>query len=126
MQQAHSILILDSDEVFMQKMQKNLQSKGFVVVTATNPENVLLPPHCTPHLILCDMSLMLQYDTEFFRQLRFKYSQPTTQIIMMSWHCTLYDIRYALKVGAHDCIAKSISVETLGMAIEARLQSKVR
>jgi ActR/RegA family two-component response regulator len=125
-QKAHSLLILDSDEIFMLKMQKSLQSKGFVVMTATAPEKVSIPSQCIPRLILCDMSLVLQYDTEFFRRLQFKHSRPSTEIIMMSWHCTLYDIRYALKMGAHDCIAKSVSVDTIAMAIEARLQGIAR
>lgn len=116
-----TVLIIDKNADFVRTAREMLVQKGYRVLSAST-----LAETCyagtKPDLILCDMSLALNQAGVSLKQLRIRLAHKRVPVLLMSWHGTLHDIRYALKIGADDCIAKSMSLEMLGMAVDARLQ----
>lgn len=119
-----TVVIIDENVSFTSTIRAVLQEKGFTVYTAKTPAEACYAIGFKPQMILCDMHLAVRKGIVPLKQMRFRSVQHTIEIVLMSLHATLYDIRYALKIGADDCLAKSSAPEIIALAIEARLQQK--
>jgi two-component system KDP operon response regulator KdpE len=120
--QQKTVVIIDENPDFVRSVRDRLFQKGYNVVTATSPSKALSCAGCTPDLILCDMGLALRYGISTLQEIRKHEPSKRFSVVLVSWHGTLHDIRFALKIGADDCLPKLLSAETMAKLIDTRLQ----
>jgi DNA-binding response OmpR family regulator len=73
-----------------------------------------------PHIILCHLAVA----STLQKMLMPMYEQTTIRpdILLMSKEASMQDIRYAMKIGADDCLAQSTVPEMVAATIEARIR----
>ena len=73
---SHLLLIADDDPLVLKMVQKELEAKGFRVVTATNGQAVLrIAKQAKPDLIVLDVAMPMTTGLKAFESLR---AQPET------------------------------------------------
>ena len=120
--QKKTVLIIDNNANFVSCLREVLTRKGYSVFAASHPTEACYAAGKKPDLILCDIGLAFGQGITILKQMRLRIAQKRVSIVLTSWHGTLYDIRYAIKIGADDCIAKTTSQERLATLIDTRLQ----
>lgn len=107
-----SILLVDDDEPYLRVFGRALQRAGFDVSTATSIGNVktvlqALNPDCA----IVDLHLGTESGFEVIEHLRTQ--QPQTKVILLSGYISPTMAARAIRLGAVDCLAKPIDVETV-------------
>lgn len=118
------ILLMDSDIDFLMLLEQCLRAEGYSTVhITTSHEASGFAPLFLPDLILCSVS-MASYLLEVLSKIRVHRPAVIPKVLVLSNHGTLEDIRYAMKLGADDCISKTVSPEIIILAIEALFDAK--
>lgn len=116
-----TLLVIDENPDFIGTIRTIFVKKGYTVLSASNTYEACYAVGKKPDVILCDMALALRHGIATLKQIRLRLAHKRIPIVLMSWHATLHDIRYALKIGADDCIAKTDPQERLVTFIDTHL-----
>jgi len=122
-----SILVVDDDPGFCRTLQDILQSRGYVVETEVDEDNVLKHFDKTYQLVvILDMKLRKTSGIDVMQQIRAKY--PTKPVILVTGakEDMADSIAQGLRIGAHTCIYKPLETEVLFNAINEITRKKIQ
>jgi two-component system response regulator RegA len=117
--QALSLLLVDEDRAFTQRMGRALELRGFVVRTAeTVSQATAALMEQTPDCVVVDIRLSDGSGLDVIARL--KAMRPEARGIVVTGHGSIATAVAAVKLGAHDFLAKPADVAS----IEASLRSE--
>ncbi|MHB1687224.1 MAG: response regulator transcription factor [Ignavibacteriaceae bacterium] len=120
------IAIIDDDPDILDASSLVLNSKGFKVITATNPEDgYKIVKENSPDLIILDV-MMNEPDDGFFLAQKFRKEKINTPIIMYTSVSKSIGMDFGVNelVPVNEFIEKPISPDQLIEKVEALLKSK--
>jgi DNA-binding response OmpR family regulator len=119
-----SILLLDTDSDFVLLVEQYLRMEGYFTqrITTINDAKSFVPLSA-PNIILCSVALAPFLD-EVIKKIRELHTEVVPKVVILSNHGTIEDTRYAMKLGADDCIPKLVSPEFIVLVIESILNRK--
>lgn len=120
------IAIIDDDPDILDASSLVLKSKGFDVVTATNPvDGYQIVAERNPNLIILDV-MMDEPDDGFFLAQKFRKNGITTPILMYTSVSKAIGLEFGKSemVPVDDFVEKPISPEELVKKVEGLLQKK--
>ncbi|KUO61578.1 response regulator receiver protein [bacterium BRH_c32] len=120
------IAIIDDDPDILDASSLVLKSKGFDVVTATNPvDGYQIVTERNPNLIILDV-MMDEPDDGFFLAQKFRKNGITTPILMYTSVSKAIGLEFGKSdmVPVDDFVEKPISPEELVKKVESLLQKK--
>ena len=120
------IAIIDDDPDILEASSLVLKSKGFDVVTATNPvDGYQIVTERNPNLIILDV-MMDEPDDGFFLAQKFRKNGITTPILMYTSVSKAIGLEFGKSemVPVDDFVEKPISPEELVNKVEGLLQKK--
>jgi two-component system response regulator RegA len=117
--QALSLLLVDEDRAFTQRLARALETRGFVVRTAdsVSQATAALMEHA-PDYVVVDIRLADGSGLDVIARL--KAMRPEARGIVVTGHGSIATAVAAVKLGAHDFLAKPADVAS----IEASLRSE--
>jgi DNA-binding response OmpR family regulator len=121
------IAIIDDDPDILDASSLVLTSKGYKVITATNPDDgYKIVKENTPDLIILDV-MMNEPDDGFFLAQKFRREKIDTPIIMYTSVSKSFGMDYGVNemVPVDEFVEKPISPEQLIEKVEKLLQAKV-
>ena len=121
------IAIIDDDPDILDASSLVLTSKGYKVLTASNPEDgYKIVKENTPDLIILDV-MMNEPDDGFFLAQKFRREKIDTPIIMYTSVSKSFGMDYGVNemVPVDEFVEKPISPEQLIEKVEKLLQAKV-
>lgn len=119
-----SILLLDTDTDYLLELEQYLKMQGYFtqhIVTVDDLKNFLLS--FLPDVIVCSITIA-PYLRDIKEKIRGFSTETIPKVLILSNHGAIEDIRYAMKIGANDCISKTVSPEFIVYVIEAMLETK--
>jgi len=109
-----TILIAESDEIIEEMLSRQLQSRGFEVITASDGKRAVdLATHYGPDLIVMDLSLPAMDGWTAARAIKTAPETTMIPIIAVTAHAMIGDREKALAAGCDDYDTKPIDFERL-------------
>jgi len=121
------IAVIDDDPDILDASSLVLTSKGYKVITASNPDDgYKIVKENTPDLIILDV-MMNEPDDGFFLAQKFRREKINTPIIMYTSVSKSFGMEYGVNelVPVNEFVEKPISPEQLIEKVEKLLQAKV-
>ena len=106
------ILIVDDDDINSEMLLKRITKRGFSVARVNSGREALsYLENYRPKIILLDILMPDMTGIEALVEIRKKYSQLETSVIMVTAKSEVSDIVEALKCGANDYIQKPVNID---------------
>jgi CheY-like chemotaxis protein len=120
------ILIIEDDNDVRELLEEILITSGYKVIPATDALHAfeLLNSGPTPDLIISDIMMPGKTGTEFFQELRERYSYLHIPFIFLTAKSDDSDCRDGMNMGADDYLKKPFKTKDLLRSIELRLMKK--
>jgi PAS domain S-box-containing protein len=117
------ILVVDDDQSLRENIAMLLRKRGYVVLEAADGlEGMALALAQRPSLVLSDVNMAGQNGFEFLKELRAHPETSAIPVIMMTGDRQENNARFSMEHGADDYLQKPFSMETVLVAVRARLQ----
>lgn len=114
---APTLLIVDDDEIFRDRLGRALERRGYVVRLAADPEAALpLAQRESPELALVDLRMGEASGLELLRDL--KAIDPTTKVVMLTGYGSIATAIEAMRLGAHHYLSKPADADDVIAAFE--------
>jgi len=114
---ARSILIVDDDDVFRQRLARAFERRGFAVQQAADYNTaVVMAKDDSPELAVVDVRMPGRSGLELVRDL--KATDPTTRIVMLTGYGSIATAIDAVRLGADYYVAKPAGVDDILAAFE--------
>ena len=127
LQTAASILVVDPEECVAPVISPPLARQGFDVNMAENVgEARALLQKSVPDVILCRMDLPIENGLDFCAELRSQPATRNTPVILLLEKQNRNAIRFGLRAGAMDVLAKPVDIEGLVLKINRLLDQRPR
>jgi two-component system response regulator RegA len=111
-----SILVVDDDGFFRERLARALRSRGHDVVAAGSAEEAeLLPPGWEPHAAVLDLRLPGADGLECLRRLKDKY--PPVRVVMLTGYGSIATAMEAVRRGAWDYLVKPADADQVLAAL---------
>ena len=113
------ILVADDHEIVRRGLRGLLEAEGYQVVGEAGDGNeaVDLSGRLTPDIVILDITMPRLNGLEAAR--RIKALSPSTEILILSMHCSEQMVEQVLKSGARGYILKSDAAKSLIIAVDA-------
>jgi two-component system, response regulator RegA len=120
----HSLLIVDDDKSFLQRLARAMEVRGFAVSTAESVANALLQVEkSAPAFAVVDLRLGDGNGLDVI--LTLKKSQPNGRSIILTSYGNIATAVNAVKLGAVDYLAKPVDADDVAAALLASTDQKV-
>jgi len=111
-----SLLIVDDDKPFLNRLAKAMDGRGFEVVTATTLTEAIRLVDCSaPAFAIVDLRLEDGYGLDIVPALRER--RPDMRIIMLTGYGNIASAIAAIKVGAVDYLSKPANADDIEAAL---------
>jgi DNA-binding NtrC family response regulator len=121
-EQPSRILVVDDDPTFRNVLEMRLQSWGYHVKVAPDPERAQeLASSWEPDLVLSDVVMPEVSGIQLLRKLR--QDRPDRPVLLLTAHGSVEMAVDAMKVGAVDFLTKPLNYENLKAVLEEILES---
>jgi two-component system response regulator RegA len=112
-----SLLLVDDDAVFRERLARAFRERGYDVRTAGNAEDALRAAHLdTPELAVVDLRMPGKSGLELVRDL--VALDPSTRIVVLTGYGSIATAVDAIKLGAAHYLAKPADADDLIAAFE--------
>jgi two-component system response regulator RegA len=119
-----SLLIVEDDRSFLQRLAKALESRGFIVATAESVADGLLQvEHIAPAFAIVDMRLADGNGLDVISAL--KRRRPDARGIILTGYGNIATAVTAVKLGAVDYLAKPVDADDVVTALLAHDNAKI-
>ncbi len=113
----HSILLVDDDRVFRERLGRAFESRGFEVRLAANFEEAVgQARHDSPEYAVVDLRMPGQGGLEVVREL--KQIDPATRILVLTGYGSIATAVDAMKLGAANYLQKPADADDILAAFE--------
>ncbi len=120
-----TILIVDDDPDSLEIVRTFLESKGYVVSTASNGRDGLAKlEEVHPALVLLDVMMPGMDGWEVARVIKNHPSFGDTRVVMLTARSGFSDKQAGLRAGADDYIVKPIRLDDLATRVEKNLEAR--
>ncbi len=117
------IMVVDDDPIFLQTMGGQLQARGFVVATLSDPQQFWpMLENTNPDILLLDIQMPHINGLELCAKLRGAPHWQKLPVMFLSILGDAHSQHRAFAAGADDYLAKPITAQHLGDRIRQRLQ----
>ncbi|WP_169569473.1 ActR/PrrA/RegA family redox response regulator transcription factor [Sneathiella limimaris] len=117
------LLIVDDDEIFLNRLGRSLEKKGFTTTLANSvEEGRRLTASVNPQFAVVDLRLEDGNGLEIVEAIR--KVNPEAQIVMLTGYGNIASAVAAVKAGAIDYLAKPANVDDIVNALYARKGEK--
>src|SRR5215468_2134792 len=115
-----SLLIVEDDKSFLQRLARAMEDRGFTVTTAESVSDGLLQVEkATPAFAIVDMRLGCR-GSGFDVISAIKKRRPEARAIILTGHGNITSAVNAMKLGAVDYLAKPVDADDVAAALLAR------
>lgn len=112
-----SLLVVDDDDLFRERLGRALEKRGFDVRTASGPTEALrLARQESPELAVVDLRMPDGSGLELLRELL--AIDPTTRVVMLTGYGSIATAVEAVRMGAANYLAKPADAEDVLAAFE--------
>ena len=119
-----SLLIVEDDHSFLQRLAKALEQRGFTVTTAESvAEGLLQVEKSAPAFAVVDMRLADGNGLDVIRELKAK--RPDARGIILTGYGNIATAVNAVKLGAVDYLAKPVDADDVVAALLAQDNTKI-
>jgi len=119
------ILIIDSDEHFLQEISTYLNDLGYSILPATDgPSGVQKALQYTPDVILCDTNLTGLSGYEVFNMVHQINTTAVIPFIFMTTKTSYEDLRAVMNLGVDDFLVKPFELPELKRLLEVRIEKQ--
>jgi two-component system response regulator RegA len=109
---APSLLIVDDDEVFRDRLARALEKRGYAVRTAANYEQAMEAAESdSPELAIVDLRMPGRSGLELVRDLR--HNDDTTRVLVLTGYGSIATAVDAMKLGATHYLAKPADADDI-------------
>ena len=109
---AISVLLVDDDDRFRERMAKALQKRGYDVRQAVDAESwLLLAQQDSPEWAVVDLRMPGDSGLTLIRDLRLL--DPATRVVLLTGYGSMATAVDAMRLGAHHVLAKPVDADTL-------------
>lgn len=117
------VLLIEDETLIRENLAELLTLNDFIVYTAPNgKEGLLQATQHQPDLILCDVMMPEMDGFQTLEVIRANPSLSNTPFLFLTAKADKLDTRKGMALGADDYLTKPFSMDTLLMAIRARLK----
>lgn len=117
------LLLIEDETLIRENLAELLTLNGFDVYTAPNgKEGLMLATQHQPDLILCDVMMPELDGFQTLEIIRANPSLSNTPFLFLTAKADVMDTRKGMALGADDYLTKPFKMDTLLMAIQARLK----
>jgi two-component system, response regulator RegA len=110
------LLVIDDDEVFVRVLGRAMESRGFIVDTATNVRQAReLATRERPRYCVLDLKLGEENGLRLIPEL--KGIVPDMRILLLTGYASIATAVEAIKRGAHDYLAKPVDADAVVRAL---------
>lgn len=114
-----SLLLVDDDAVYRERLAKAIMSRGYEVFTAANAEAALaLAEGESPEFAVLDMRMPGESGLDLLRRL--KAIDPTTRVLMLTGYGSISTALEAVRLGAVHYLTKPADVDDILDAFNPR------
>lgn len=114
-----TLLVVDDDEVYRQRLAKALAARGFEVLTAQDAESaVALAQADSPEYAILDLRMPGASGLELLRRL--KAIDPGTQVLMLTGYGSIRTAVEAMQVGSVQYLTKPVDVDEILAAFQGQ------
>ena len=119
----HSILVVDDAPAALNIIQRNLESKGYRVYTASNvPDAVKILEKAPVNLVITDYKMPRISGLDLIRHIRENFYK--TEVIMITGYASVKGAVEAVKMGAEEYLPKPFTDDELFSAVERALNKQ--
>jgi two-component system response regulator RegA len=119
-----SVLIVDDDHSFLQRLAKAMEQRGFTVTTAESvADGLLRVEQAAPAFAVVDMRLGDGNGLDVISAL--KRRRPDARAIILTGYGNIATAVTAVKLGAVDYLAKPVDADDVGTALLAKDNVKI-
>ena len=119
------ILVIDSDEHFLQEISTYLNDLGYSILQATDgPSGVQKALQYTPDVILCDTNLTGLSGYEVFNMVQQINTTAVIPFIFMTTKTSYEDLRAVMNLGVDDFLVKPFEFPELKRLLEVRIEKQ--
>lgn len=119
------IMVVDDDPSVLALMEIMLTRKGFSVVSAGDAQHALiLLNQGTPDLFILDVMMPGMNGIELCRELKNRADTARTPVLILSAWSDSDLVKQALKVGADDCLQKTVMSSQVVIRVRTLLEQK--
>jgi two-component system response regulator RegA len=119
-----TLLIVDDDKPFLQRLASAMQTRGFAVTTAESvSEGLRQVEHAAPSFAVVDMRLGDGNGLDVIAAL--KRNRPEARAIILTGYGNIATAVNAVKLGAVDYLAKPVDADDVVAALLAQDNSKI-
>lgn len=112
---AQTLLVVDDDGPFRDRLVKAFQKRGYVVrAAASGPDAVQLAEEDSPELAIVDLRLPGEWGLHIVRDLL--RVDPDTRIVMLTAYGSIATALEAVRIGARGYLQKPATVEEIELA----------
>lgn len=116
---AHSVLVVDDDEVFRTRLGRAFADRGFEVRTAETAENALeLARQDSPEYAVVDLRMPGASGIDLVRELN--AIDPATQIVMLTGYGSIATAVEAIRAGAVHYLSKPADIDDILAALRGK------
>jgi two-component system response regulator RegA len=121
-----SLLIVEDDKSFLQRLARAMEGRGFMVTTAESVDDGLLQVEkAAPAFAIVDMRLGCR-GSGLDVISAVKKRRPEARAIILTGHGNIASVVNAMKLGADDYLAKLVDADDIAAALLARDNKKVK
>jgi len=118
-ERAHSILIVDDDDVFRTRLGRAFADRGFEVTTAESAERALeLARQDSPEFAVVDLRMPGASGIELVRELN--AIDPATAIVMLTGYGSIATAVEAIRAGAVHYLSKPVDIDDILAALHGK------
>jgi two-component system response regulator RegA len=111
-----SILLVDDDEIFVQRLGRAFRDRGYEVRTASDYDNAMaLARTESPELAVVDLRMPGRSGLELVRDL--KQNDPATSILVLTGYGSIATAVEAIRIGAKDYLPKPADIDDILAAL---------
>jgi len=111
-----SLLIVDDDKAFLQRLARAMEARGYVVDTADSVADGIHKAEATPHAFaVVDMRLEDGNGLDVIERLRAK--SPEARVVVLTGYGNIATAVTAVKLGAVDYLAKPADADDIHVAL---------
>jgi DNA-binding response OmpR family regulator len=120
-----TVMVVDDDPNALDIVRTYLESRGYVVATASNGNDALaLLEKVHPALVLLDVMMPGMDGWEVARVIKNHPTHSRTRVVMLTARSDFADKHEGLRAGADDYIVKPIQLRELGERVERNLRAR--
>ena len=116
---AHSVLVVDDDEVFRTRLGRAFADRGFEVHTAESAESALeLARRDSPEYAVVDLRMPGASGIDLVRELNL--IDPSTVIVMLTGYGSIATAVEAIRAGAVHYLSKPVDIDDILAALQGK------